>query len=311
MSPSMANGHANGSAGALARNGSSAKVVVLAPRAARASGGQPLSSATRGLSTARAVLRVLSYMTQHPDGVTAREVAQELGKSVSTAYYLLASLHEEGFAIHEPGRGYRLRAEAEVGAAAAAPSRGNAVAHTVEELFARTHRRSYLGRVEAGTIVITATCGRQGIPRVPGLEPRIGRSAHAVAMGKVVLSLLPDQGRRRYIERGLHAYTLHTITSPAALLSELDQVRSNGLAIDRGEFDSEYCSVAAPVLGERGRFLAVLGLSTSSRAFEAEAQDLVRAVRQVAAVASGGAVQRRRGITPPSQTFIRPEPPDG
>jgi DNA-binding IclR family transcriptional regulator len=241
------------------------------------------------------VLKVLSFMAQHPEGVSAREVAGELGKSVSTAYYLLASLYEEGFAFHEPGRGYRLRAEAGIGTRAPEPSPDNALSRAVDEVFARTHRRSYLGRVETGAIVITAVCGRQGIPRVPGLGPRIGRSAHALAMGKVVLSLLPEASRRRYIERGLRTYTPRTITSSGALMSELEQVRNSGFAVDRGEFDAEYCSVAAPVLSDRGRFLAVLGLSTLSRAFEAEVQDLVGAVREVAAAVSGGYVRRGPG----------------
>lgn len=251
------------------------------------------SRETRGLSTARAVLKVLSFMVQHPDGVRAREVADELGKSVSTAYYLLASLHEEGFAVHEPGHGYRLRPGAAIGSRTPARSSDRSLSRTVDELFARTHRRSYLGQIEAGAIVITAVCGRQGIPRVPGFGPRIDRSAHALAMGKVVLSLLPEHSRRRYIERGLRRYTARTITSSSALMSELAQVRRNGFAIDRGEFDLDYSSVAAPVLGERGRFLAVLGLSASSRTFEAGVQDLVREVRDVALAVSGREARRR------------------
>jgi acetyl-CoA synthetase len=75
-------------------------------------------------------------------------------------------------------------------------------------------------------------------------------------------------------------------------MSELDEVRSSGFAISRGEFDAEYCCVAAPVLDARGRFLAVLGLSTLSRAFEAEIQDLVGAAREVAAAVGGGHLQR-------------------
>jgi DNA-binding IclR family transcriptional regulator len=147
--------------------------------------------------------------------------------------------------------------------------------------------------VENGAIVITGTCGRQGIPRVPGLEPGISRNAHALALGKVVLSLLPDQGRRRFIERGLPRYTPTTITSPAALLSELDRVRRDGFAVDRGEFHREFCCVAVPVFSGGGRFQAVLGLSTSSRTFEAQAENLVAAVRDVAAAASGGRAQRQ------------------
>jgi acetyl-CoA synthetase len=238
------------------------------------------------------VLKVLSFMAQHPEGVSARDVSQELGKSISTAYYLLASLHEEGFAFHEPGCGYRLRSEAAAAVSEPRNAPDDVLARAVDQLFARTHRRSYLGRVETGAIVITAVCGRQGIPRVPGLGPRIRRSAHALAMGKVVLSLLDETGRRRYFERGLHTYTPHTITAPPALMSELDRARSNGFAVDRGEFDAEYCSVAAPVLGN-GRFLAVLGVTTSSRGFEAEVDDLVLAVREVAATVSDDFRRRR------------------
>jgi len=225
-------------------------------------------------------------MAQHPEGVSAREVAGELGKSVSTAYDLLASLHEEGFARHEPGHGYRLCAEAPVGTWTSEPSHSRALSRGVDELFARTHRRSYLAQVNAGAIVLTADAGRQGIPRVPGLGPRIRRSAHALAIGKVVLSLLPERSRRRYIERGLRAYTPRTITSPGALMSELNQVRKHGFAVGRGEFDLDYCCVAAPVLDAGGRFLAVLGLSTLSRTFESEVQDHVGAVLEVAAAVS-------------------------
>jgi acetyl-CoA synthetase len=240
------------------------------------------------------VLKVLSLMARHPEGISARDVAWELGKSVSTAYDLLASLLEEGFAVHEPGRGYVLCAEATIGTRAPERSHSEALSRAVDELFARSHRRSYLGQVEAGAIVITAVCGRQGIPRVPGLEPRIGRSAHALAMGKVVLSLLPHEARQLYIEGGLRMYTPRTITFPEALMAELDQVRSSGFAVDRGEFDIEYCSVAAPIPAFRGRFLAVLGLTTSTRTFETEVEDLVDAVREVAAAVSGDPMMDRR-----------------
>jgi DNA-binding IclR family transcriptional regulator len=286
-------------------NGSSGEVVVLDRRVPGASGGQRHSNGPRGLSTARAVLKVLSLMAQHPDGVSAREVAQALGKSVSTAYYLLASLDEEGFAVHEPGRGYRLRADALVRTGMPGPPRGDALSQAVRELFARTHRRSYLGRVETGAIVIADVCGRQGIPRVPGLGPRIDRGAHALAMGKVVLSLLPEHGRRRYIERGLRGYTPQTITAPGAMMSELDRVRRNGFAIDRGEFDSQYCTVAAPVLDERSRFVAVLGLSTSSRTFEAEVHGLVSEVSKVALAAGGRRPQRPAGDIQPARVQPR------
>ena len=50
------------------------------------------TKAHRGLSTARAALRVTWLLARAPEGVRADQVASTLGKSVSTAYNLLASL---------------------------------------------------------------------------------------------------------------------------------------------------------------------------------------------------------------------------
>ena len=44
------------------------------------------------------MLQVLRLLLEHPEGVRADRVAAEVGKSRSTAYHLLASLCDEGFA---------------------------------------------------------------------------------------------------------------------------------------------------------------------------------------------------------------------
>ena len=237
----------------------------------------------RGLSTARAVLQVLSFLEQHPDGVRADDVAQVVGKSGSTAYYLLASLVEEGFAVHEGGL---YRAHHEV-APAVPPATGDrhVLEDAVDDLFLRTHKRCYLGVVRGGVIEITVVRGRQGIARMPGLGAQISDNAHALAMGKVVLARLRPAALARYVARGLPGYTPSTITSPEALVRELRDVRSHGYATEREEFDRDFCCVAAPILDERGRLAAILGLSASTRAFDAEHGKLAAAVRDLAAEA--------------------------
>ncbi len=233
----------------------------------------------RGLSTARAVLKVLAHLRDHPEGVRASAVADLIGKSLSTAYYLLTSLCEEGFAVRDPHGGrYRL-ARAAVPCGGAPPDDPEGA---VDELFRRAHKRTYLGRIEGGALEIVSVRGRQGMPRIPGLGSRVGADAHALAMGKVVLALLPAAARRRYIDRGLTAFTDATITSPDALLAELDDVRRRGVAVEREEFRPDFCCVAAPLHDERGRFVAALGVSATTRAFDAERAALEDAVRAVA-----------------------------
>jgi acetyl-CoA synthetase len=246
------------------------------------------------------VLRVLSLLVQRPTGVRADEVARELGKSISTAYYLLTSLCEEGFARHESQGVYRPAHGLEALTEAADEARASGLVSTgltgtVDELFNRTRKRSYLGVVRAGRIEITAVRGRQGVPRVPGLGSEIRDSAHALAMGKVVLALLYPGGLARYAARGLRAFTPHTITSPAGLAAELERVRADGFAVDREEFDENFCCVAAPILDRDGRFVAALGLSVTATVFDAERDRLAAIVTDVAhgAVATATPVPRR------------------
>ena len=159
----------------------------------------------------------------------------------------------------------------------------------VNELFLRTRKRSYLGVVRLGRIEIVAVQGRQGVRRMPGLGSEIRDSAHALAMGKVVLSLLEPAALARYIDRGLKTFTPQTITSATALGAELEQVRSNGFAVDREEFDEDFCCIAAPIFDERRRFVAALGLSITPHVFDTERERLSAIVLSVARGALPGA----------------------
>jgi DNA-binding IclR family transcriptional regulator len=232
----------------------------------------------RGLATARAVLHVLAHLEAHPEGARAEEIAHLVGKSGSTAYHLLDSLIAEGYAIHDAGLYFPREHEP----APAAPDRRHALEDAVDDLFLRTHKRCYLGVVRSGVIEITVVRGRQGIARMPGLGTQITDNAHALAMGKVVLSRLRPEALARYAARGLPAYTAHTITTLPELMSELAAVRADGYAVEREEFDEDFCCVAAPVLGDRGALRGILGLSASTRAFDAEHDELTAAAREVA-----------------------------
>ncbi len=251
----------------------------------------PAAASARSLSTARSVLRVLSLLVERPSGVRADEVAEALGKSISTAYYLLTSLCEEGFAVHESKGVYRpARGLEELTAVAdESGSLHDGLTGTVDELFTLTRKRSYLGVVRQGRIEITTFRGRQGVPRVPGLGTEIRDSAHALALGKVVLALLDPAGLTRYAARGLKAFTPHTITSLTELAAELQRVRADGYAVDREEFGENFCCIAAPIHDERGRFVAALGLSVSAGVFDDERERLAAVVCQVALGATAAA----------------------
>jgi DNA-binding IclR family transcriptional regulator len=234
----------------------------------------------RGLSTARAVLQVEWLLAREPEGVRADQVADALGKSTSTAYNLLASLVEEGVAIRRPGSVYALAPEFR-SVIAAVPELHDLTV-LVEDLLARTHKRSYLAVPGAGHLRVVVERGVQGMAKVPGMHAEISDNAHALALGKVVLALAPATAVDSYIEAGLRGFTANTITDPDALRAELRLIRRTGLAVDREELVADFCCLAAPILDEHHRFLAAVGMSMTRRAFDDERSALEETLRDVA-----------------------------
>jgi DNA-binding IclR family transcriptional regulator len=234
-------------------------------------------------------LQVAWLLAARPEGVRADHVAEMLGKSMSTAYNLLASLCEEGVATHEAGRLAPAFRDTVTTGAAAPPPELHDLAGLVSDLLARTHKRSYLAVVRGGELHVVLERGLQGMPKLPGLKPRVGDSAHAVALGKVVLALAAPEVLERYTRRpGLRRFTAHTIVDPDVLRAELAEARRRGYAVEREEFDDDFCCIAAPVRDPRGRFLAVIGISMSRRAFDEEHETLAATILEVAAVAAAG-----------------------
>jgi DNA-binding IclR family transcriptional regulator len=266
-------------------------------------------SSRRGLSTARAALQVEWLLAARPEGVRAEEVAETLGKSVSTAYNLLASLCQEGVAAHHAGGVYRLspafRELVGTGAAAPAPQLRD-LAALVRSLLARTHKRSYVGVLRHGELRIGYERGLQGMPKLPGLDPHIRDNAHALALGKVALALAPPATVERYVRSpGLRRFTAHTITDPDVLRAELEEIRARGWAVDREEFDEDFCCIAAAVRAPSGRPFAVIGISMTRRAFDDEHETLAQAVVEVARIGAPGwefqpSAETRRVLDPPA-----------
>jgi DNA-binding IclR family transcriptional regulator len=85
----------------------------------------------------------------------------------------------------------------------------------------------------------------------------------------------------RYVAQGLRYFTPNTITIPDELREELRTIRRTGIALEREEFDGDFCCIAAPILDDRHRFVGAAGISMSRRAFDEEREALEETVRDV------------------------------
>ena len=235
----------------------------------------------RTLKTARTVLQVLRLLEAAPRGLTSNQVADELGRSRSTAVNLLNTLVAEGFAIHDEIAARYLA----VGSTATPPSRRSADIdpHVIAELYARTHERSYLAVSADHGVTIEDSRGRQGLPYVPGLRPAIAGQAHALAVGKAMLAHLGPDALEAYVDSyGLTAFTTRTVTDIDRLEHQLHDVRRDGVAVDVEEFAPGFCCIAAPILTEDGTALGAVAVSMNVERYRLRGRQVAA---QVAAAA--------------------------
>jgi acetyl-CoA synthetase len=122
-----------------------------------------------------------------------------------------------------------------------------------------------------------------------------------------VLAAAPGHSLERYLRRGLKRFTVHTITNPRALVTELAQVRRTGIAFDREEFEPDFCCMAAPVVDERGRFLGAVGISMTSRAWDDGREALAETLLDVTGAAGDRGFQ---ACADPNEVLAPDDEPD-
>jgi len=86
---------------------------------------------------------------------------------------------------------------------------------------------------------------------------------HCSGIGKAIFAFLEAEKRIKILkEIKLVKFTSNTITEVRKLKSELDQIRNQGYALDRGEMYEKVHCVAVPIF-QNGQVVASLSLSDS------------------------------------------------
>ena len=98
------------------------------------------------------------------------------------------------------------------------------------------------------------------------LHSEVGKAfpLHCTGMGKVLLAYADGDDQRRILKRKLQAHTKHTITNGKALRAELEQVRSEGYAVDRQEITRGLMCVAAPIFDAQSEIAGAMSCTFPS-----------------------------------------------
>ncbi len=90
---------------------------------------------------------------------------------------------------------------------------------------------------------------------------------YAVATGKVMLAYQSDVFIQR-VASNLQQFTPNTITTQKKLLLEIDKIRKQGYAVNKGEWRDGVYGVAAPISDGSGSVIAAIGVSGPAAGFK-------------------------------------------
>lgn len=212
---------------------------------------------SNGIQVIARAAEIFRLLQAHPAGVTQVEIGERLGLARSTVSRILNALEDEGLVAALGARGpYRLGPEI---ARMAGTVQHSVVAELhpfLEELSRELNETVDLSILEGGRVTFV---DQVVPPRRLRAISAVGESfpLHCCANGKALLASLPPELQPQAVPGRLARLTANTITTPAALRSELALIGSEGIAYDREEQTDGVCAVGAVLRGITEEMVAV------------------------------------------------------
>ena len=212
-------------------------------------------------------LAILEWLTARPEGATLSQIADSLDIALTSAFRIAKALQQLGFVRRDEktrryaptGKMLRLGQPHNIGRslteACIEPMR------RIRDLTGETTQLCCLA--DGMTVILEQLPSVHPFKYIVDLGSRI--PAHCCAPGKAILAFIdPVDRQRQFQHMDFSSHTDRTITDPARFEVELQLVKDNGIAVDRGEhFVGVHC-VAAPMLDRLGHPVAAITIAGPS-----------------------------------------------
>lgn len=236
-------------------------------------------------------LEVMIYLYHEGKETSITKIAADLGVYKSTVYRTLVTLENRGFVRKNPeterywlgnrlfvlGKGVENRM--------GLPEIVRPYAKKLYDAYCEVVNVSILERnpddVYRSVIILKEESDRQ----VLTVNPPVGSSSecYCSSVGKCLLAYSADIDLGIYETHPMRPHTDHTITTVAALRSELAKVRDRGYAMDHEELEYGLTCIGAPILNQKGEAVAAISLSgPTSRMLSGDIEERIEAVKRIA-----------------------------
>ncbi|WP_329317575.1 IclR family transcriptional regulator [Streptomyces sp. NBC_01262] len=204
-------------------------------------------------------LRVLEAVDNHRHGVSAEQLAREIGVPIEYLTQLLAMLKRERYVNALPGGGYAVgESLVLLGSASRDRALGEKIKNVLTALRDEVGAAVYFSRYDDGEVRIIDFADGPNAPRVNEWVD-FRSAAHASAVGKCLLTQLDHNARRDHLSRHkIVRLTSRTTTSERVLLTKLESQPATAPTLDLQEYAVGTVCAAIPItIGKTAGCLAL------------------------------------------------------
>jgi len=241
------------------------------------------------LARAAAILR---HLAGAHDGMSATQLAADVGLPRTTVHRICHALEQEGFVSIDPVNG---RLHPGPGLLSFAVTRHRdlhaVVGAYLERLSRELNETVDLAVLDGSEVLFIA---QHPAPlRVLMAVSRVGARfpAHCTSNGKSLLAQLPPSEVKRHLPRKLEIPARKTVVPLEDFMRELDEVRATGLAFDREEHRAGICAVGVIITDIDGSVASVTVPMPAARFYEDQdtvITALLRTRDEIQAALNGG-----------------------
>ena len=223
-------------------------------------------------SLTRALTVLECFSTTEPElGVT--DIAKKLGMRKSTIYNILSTFQDAGYVIQNPENSkYSLSLKIlHLGFVVSSRiSLRNQLASTIKEIANLTGEVCYLGMLNDLEVLYLDAAYPSSQASGRNI---LGERAplYCTGLGKAMLANLPEAEISQVLASPMTSFTRCTITDPAVLRAELEEIRTNGYAVDNMEHEFGIRCVAVPIFDSSGKVIGAVSASGPSLRFDPDA----------------------------------------
>ncbi|MCD6552351.1 IclR family transcriptional regulator [Thermotoga sp.] len=240
------------------------------------------------MQTLKRTAEILSCFSIKEPTLSLGEIAERTGIPKPTVYRICETLVKLGLLKKNLDKTYSLGYKLlELGSIVLSTLEIRKVAiEVMEKLQSITGESVHLGILD-GTHVLSIEALES--PQPLRTKVYIGKRAalYSTAIGKALLAFLPEDQKRRILEKViLEPHTRNTITDKKKLIEELRKTQERGYSVDNMEDEEGVRCVGAPILNNKGFAIASISVSgPASRITEGKIKEyaelVIKAAREI------------------------------